>query len=68
MHLFQLSGGVLWPGLGLLRVETALCSERNSTEKLSLIFLWPQIQTMHFKNMSILILNGRIHSHSTLCC
>lgn len=64
----HLSGGVLCPGLDLPRVGTALSSEMNSTEKLSLIFLWPQTHTVYFKTMSILILNGRIYSHSTLCC
>lgn len=39
--LAHLTGGIRWPGLGLLRVRTTLSFEIKSTENLSLIFLWP---------------------------
>lgn len=39
--LAHCTGGMLWPGLGLLSARTALGFEINSTENLSLIFRWP---------------------------
>lgn len=38
--LAHLTGGILWPGLGLLSLRTALSFEIKSTKNPSLIFIW----------------------------
>ena len=39
--LAHLTGGILWPGLGLLSIRAALSFEIKSIENLSLICPWP---------------------------